>query len=42
LPREVVDTPALKAFKTRLAGALGSLIWWLATLTIAGVGLFYE
>ena len=26
LPREVVDAPSLEVFKTRLAGALGSLI----------------
>ncbi|KFZ57077.1 hypothetical protein N321_03804, partial [Antrostomus carolinensis] len=26
LPREVVDAPALEAFKARLDGALGSLI----------------
>ncbi|KFZ56523.1 hypothetical protein N321_07491, partial [Antrostomus carolinensis] len=26
LPREVVDTPFLEAFKARLDGALGSLI----------------
>jgi len=31
LPREVVE-----AFKARLAVALGSLVWWLATLHIAG------
>ena len=26
LPREVVDTPALEVFRTRLDGALGSLV----------------
>ena len=31
LPREVVDAPSLEAFKVRLDGFLGSLIWWLAT-----------
>jgi len=36
LPREVVDAPSLKAFKARLDVALGSLVWWLATLHIAG------
>jgi len=36
LPREVVDTPHLKVFKARLDGALGSLIWWLRTLSMAG------
>jgi len=32
LPREVVDAPSLEAFKTRLYGALGSLIQWVAIL----------
>ena len=36
LPKEVVDAPSLKAFKTRLDVALGSLVWWLVTLHIAG------
>ena len=36
LPREVVDAPSLKTFKARLDVALGSLVWWLATLHIAG------
>ena len=36
LPREAVDAPSLKAFKARLDVALGSLVWWLATLHIAG------
>ena len=36
LPREAVDTPSLEAFKARLDVALGSLVWWLATLHIAG------
>jgi len=31
-----VDIPPLEAFKARLDGALGSLIYWLATLSIAG------
>ena len=35
LPREVVDAPSLEAFKARLDVALGSLVWWLATLHIA-------
>ena len=38
LPTEVVDAPSLEAFKARLDVALGSLVWWLATLHIA-VGL---
>jgi len=36
LPKEVVDAPSLKARKARLDVALGSLVWWLATLHIAG------
>ena len=36
LPKEVVDAPSLEAFKTRLDVALGSLVWWLGTLHIAG------
>ena len=36
LPKEVVDAPLLKAFKARLDVALGSLVWWLATLRITG------
>ena len=34
LPKEVVDAPSLAA--SRLDVALGSLVWWLATLHIAG------
>jgi len=36
LPKEVVDAPSLEAFKARLDVTLGSLVWWLATLHIAG------
>jgi len=36
LPNEVVDAPSLEAFKARPDVALGSLVWWLATLHIAG------
>jgi len=37
LPKEVVDAPSnVEAFKARLDVALGSLVWWLATLHIAG------
>jgi len=36
LPKEVVDVPSLKTFKARLDVALGSLVWWLATLHRAG------
>ena len=35
LAKEVVDAPSLQAFKARLDVALGSLVWWLATLHIA-------
>jgi len=31
-----VDAPSLEAFKVRLDEALGILVWWLATLHIAG------
>ena len=36
LPKEVVDAPSLEAFKARLDVALGSPVWWLVTLNIAG------
>ena len=36
LPKEVVDAPSLVAFKARLDVALGSPVWWLATLHVAG------
>ena len=36
LLKEAVDAPSLDAFRTRLDVALGSLVWWLATLHIAG------
>jgi len=36
LPKEVVDTLSLDAFKARLDVALGSLGCWLATLPVAG------
>ena len=36
LPKDIVDVASLEAFKARLDVALGSLIWWLATLHIAG------
>ena len=35
MPKEAVDAPSLQAFKARLDVALGSLVWWLATLHIA-------
>ena len=35
LPKEAVDAPSLETFKARLDVALGSLVWWLATLHIA-------
>ena len=36
MPKEAVDAPSLETFKARLDVALGSLVWWLATLHIAG------
>ena len=36
LPKDIVDTLLVEAFKARLDVALGSLVWWLATLHIAG------
>jgi len=36
LLKEAEDAPSLDAFRTRLDVALGSLVWWLATLHIAG------
>ena len=36
LPKEAVDAPSPEAFKARLDVALGSLVYWLATLHIAG------
>ena len=35
LPRVAVHNPSLKVFKARLDGALGSLIWKVATLPLA-------
>ena len=35
MPREVVDALSLETSKARLDVALGSLVWWLATLHIA-------
>jgi len=36
LPKEIMDAPSLEAFKATLDVALGSLVWWLVTLHIAG------
>ena len=36
LPKEAVDAPSPEAFKARLDVSLGSLVWWLVTLHIAG------
>ena len=36
LPEEAVDAPSLEALKARMDVALGSLVWWLVTLHIAG------
>ena len=35
MPKDIVDDPSLDIFKARLDVALGSLVWWLATLHIA-------
>ena len=39
MPREAVDPPSLEAFKARLDGALGSLMWWGATGSRQGLKL---
>jgi len=36
LAREAGDDPSLEVFKARLDEALGSLIWWVATLSMVG------
>ena len=36
LPKEAVDVLSLEAFKAKLDVALGSLVWWLANVHIAG------
>lgn len=36
MPREAVDSSSLEMFKARSDGALGSLMWWVATQPIAG------
>ena len=35
LPRDTEDVPSSETFKARLEGALGSLSWWVAALSIA-------
>ena len=35
LPKEAVDVPSARMFKSRLGGALGSLVWWVAALPMA-------
>ena len=42
LLKEVVDVPSLEALKTRLDVALGSLVWWLEALHIAGSLWFFS
>ena len=42
LPKEAVHAPSLEAFKVRLDGVLGSLVWWLATLHTAGGLKLYD
>ena len=36
LPREAVDFPSLEIFKAGLDVSLGSLVYWLATLSTEG------
>ena len=36
LPKRVVDAPSLEAFKVRLDVVQGILVYWLATLPVAG------
>ena len=36
LPRRAADAPSLEVFKAKLDGALGSLIWWMGSLSMAG------
>ena len=36
MPKKAVYAPFQETFKARLDVALGSLVWWLATLHIAG------
>ena len=36
MPKEAVDAPSMEAFRAGLDVALGSLVWWLATLHTAG------
>jgi len=38
LPREAVGAPSMKVLKAGLDGALGSQIWWVAVLPMAGGG----
>ena len=38
MPGEAVGTPSLEVLKARLDGALGSLIWWVAPVCMAGGG----
>ena len=35
LPREAVDAPSLEVFRARLDGALGNLVLWKVSLTMA-------
>ena len=39
LLREAVDASYLEMFRARLDGALGSLIWWVATSSWQGLEL---
>jgi len=38
LPQRPVGAPSMEVFKARLDGALGSLVWWVATSPQQGIG----
>lgn len=38
LPREAVGAPSLEVLKSTLDGAMGNLIWWVATSPWQGIG----
>jgi len=34
LPKKLVNTPSVETFETKLGGALGNLVWWMAALPV--------
>jgi len=42
VPQEAVDAPSREGFMAGVDVALGSLVWWLATLNIAGGLKLYD